>query len=74
MLLGNAKSNIHTGSVHLPEGQGPLARKYIEHRNQTPEAPDKVRCGQIHNECRWRRLVAKFATNARGAMLLPNLV
>ena len=30
--------------------------------------------GEICNECKWRHLVAKFATNASGAMLLPNLV
>ena len=30
--------------------------------------------GQIFNWCKWRHLVAKFATCASGAMLLPNLV
>ena len=30
--------------------------------------------GQICNLCKWLHLVAKFAINASGAMLLPNLV
>ena len=30
--------------------------------------------GQICNLCKWRHLVAKYATNASGAMLLPNLI
>ena len=30
--------------------------------------------GQIYNQCKQRHLVAKFATNASDAMLLPNLV
>ena len=30
--------------------------------------------GQICNKCKGRHLVAKFATDASGAMLLPNLV
>ena len=30
--------------------------------------------GQICNLCKWHHLVAIFATNASGAMLLPNLV
>ena len=31
-------------------------------------------CGKIFNWCKWLHLVAKFATYASGAMLLPNLV
>ena len=30
--------------------------------------------GQIYNLCKWRHLVAKFATNASGVMLLLNLI
>ena len=30
--------------------------------------------GQICNLCKWRHLVAKFATNVSGAMLLPSLI
>ena len=30
--------------------------------------------GQICDKCKWHHLVAKFATDASGAMLLPNLV
>ena len=30
--------------------------------------------GQICNKCKWRHLVAKFATNVSGAMLLPSLI
>ena len=30
--------------------------------------------GQICNLCKWRHLVAKFATNASGVMLLLNLI
>ena len=30
--------------------------------------------GQIYNLCKQRHLVAKFATNANSAMLLPNLI
>ena len=30
--------------------------------------------GQICNLCKWRHLVAIFATNASGAMLLPSLI
>ena len=29
--------------------------------------------GQICNQCKWRHLVAKFATNASGAIWWPNL-
>ena len=28
---------------------------------------------QLWNQCKWRHLVAKFATNASGAMWWPNL-
>ena len=30
-------------------------------------------CGQICNQCKWRHLVAKFATNASSAIWWPNL-
>ena len=30
--------------------------------------------GQICNLCKWRHLVAKFATNVSSAMLLPSLI
>ena len=29
--------------------------------------------GQICNQCKWRHLVAKFGTNASGAIWWPNL-